>query len=563
MSVPVTMPRDVPEGSPIAVSLKSTHELNTGSWRTFKPLYVTRPSPCNLDCPAGTDVRAFLSAAASGDATAAWRTILEHNPLPATCGRVCYHPCESGCNRAEFDERVSIHAVERAVADQAHHEHAWRLLIEDLPPRSGACVAIVGAGPAGLSCAYQLARRGHQPIVFEAAAEPGGMLRYGIPQYRLPRVILNREVNALRACGVDFRFGARLGATLAWRELALFDAVFLAVGTQKSRAAGVPGEHLRGIQPALDFLRDVNAGRDVAVHSRVVVIGGGNTAIDAARVALRKGARVTVVYRRTRDEMPAHPDEVAQAEAEGVHFIFQAMPVRFQGWRGMLTSVGVQRTRPGAPDASGRSRPEPIPGALMTLACTQVLTAIGEELDEDAVGTAIEIAGGRVQADRWGRTSSPAFFAGGDAATGAGTVVEAIGSGRRAALAIDAWLTGVPMPADPARDGRVAGADLNLFYFGHAARVPLPMLHPAVATRGFDEVATGLTWDEAREEAARCLTCGSCTECGNCLTFCPDAAISRAPGGGFVVDELHCKGCGVCVAECPRAAMMLAPEEAR
>lgn len=563
MSVSVRLPDDVPDGTPMAVSLRSTRELNTGSWRTFRPLYVTRPSPCNLDCPAGTDVRAFLTLSAAGDAVGAWRTILEHNPLPATCGRVCYHPCEAACNRAGFDQRVSIHAVERAIADQVHASRGVSDLRDALPPRSGARVAIVGSGPAGLSCAYHLTRRGHQPIVFEAAEDAGGMLRYGIPEYRLPRAVLDAEIESLRILGADFRFGACLGGSLTWDDLAPFDAVFVGIGTQKSRDAGVPGEGLEGVRPALDFLREVNAGHDVSVPSRVVVIGGGNTAIDAARVALRKGARVTVVYRRTRAEMPAHPDEVAQAEAEGVHFIFQALPVRFQGWRGALTSVHVQRTRPGAPDASGRCRPEPIPGATMTLACTRALTAIGEELDDRAVGTAIEVARGRLQADRWGRTAAQPLFAGGDAASGAGTVVEAIGSGRRAAMAIDAWLTGVPMVSEPSTEGRVAVSDLNLFYFGRAPRMPLPMLHPSRAIGGFEEVATGLTWAEAREEAGRCLTCGACTECGNCVTFCPDGAISRAPGGGFVVDELHCKGCGVCVAECPRAAMALVPEEAR
>jgi NADPH-dependent glutamate synthase beta subunit-like oxidoreductase len=563
MSVSIRLPHDVPDGTPMAVSLKRTTALNTGSWRTFRPAYVTRPSPCNLDCPAGTDVRTFLTFAGRGDAVGAWRTILEHNPLPATCGRVCYHPCETACNRSGLDERVAVHAVERAVAAQAWRAQAEQDVIDALPYRDGGRIGIVGSGPAGLSCAYHLARHGHSPMVFEAADEPGGMLRYGIPEYRLPRQVLADEIGLLRRMGVDFRTGARLGGTLGWDRLREFDAVFVGIGTQRSKGAGVPGEQLEGVRPALDFLREVNAGQEVTVAGRVVVIGGGNTAIDAARVALRQGAKATVVYRRTRDEMPAHPDEVAQAEAEGVQFIFQAAPVRFQGWRKMLTSVFVQRTRPGPPDASGRRRPEPIPGATMTLACTQALTAIGEELDEESLGQALEIARGRVQADRWGRTGEAALFAGGDAATGAGTVVDAIGSGHRAARAIDAWLTGIPAPADDVPGRRVELDGLNLFYFGQVPRAPLAMLHRSYATAGFEEVATGLSWPEATAEAARCLSCGACTECGNCVTFCPDSALSPAPGGGYVIDTAHCKGCGLCVAECPRGAMDLVPEETR
>jgi 2-oxoacid:acceptor oxidoreductase delta subunit (pyruvate/2-ketoisovalerate family) len=563
MTISIRRPDDVPQGTPMAVSLRSTAELATGSWRTFRPLYVTRPSPCNLDCPAGTDVRAFLAFAARGDAISAWRTILEHNPLPAVCGRVCYHPCEAACNRAGLDDRIAVHAIERAVAAEAHAATLALDLVDTSARRDRARVAVVGSGPAGLSCAYQVARRGHGATVFEAADEPGGMLRYGIPEYRLPRQVLAGEIDLLRRAGVEFRTDARLGSTLDWEELGRYDAVFLAVGTQRSKVSGVPGEQLKGVRPALDMLREVNAGIEVPIAGRVVVIGGGNTALDAARVALRKGARATIVYRRSRAEMPAHPDEVAQAEAEGVQFIFQAAPVRFQGWRGSLTSVHCQRMRMGEPDASGRRRPEPIPGDTMTLACTHALTAIGEELDREAFADAAEIANGRLLADRWGRTGKTTLFAGGDAATGAGTVVEAIGSGRRAAEAIDGWLTRREMPIDGETAERVTLEHLNLFYFGTARRAPLPMLHRSYATAGFQEVATGLSWDAAMAEAARCLSCGECTECGNCVTFCPDTAVSVAAGGGYAIDYTHCKGCGICVAECPRGAMTLVSEETR
>lgn len=563
MAVSIRLPDDVPAGTPMAVSLKTTRELATGSWRTFRPRYVTGASPCNLDCPAGTDVRRFLTLASSGDAVGAWRTILERNPLPAVCGRVCYHPCEAACNRLGLDDKVAVHAIERAVATEAARLDASRELVDGVRTRDGARVAIVGSGPAGLSCAYHLALAGHASVIYEAADEPGGMLRYGIPAYRLPREILSGEVDLLRRLGVEIKTGMRLGERLTWHELNGFDAVFLGVGNQRSRPANVPGESLDGVRPAMDFLRDVNAGRHVAVSGRVVVIGGGNPAVDAARVALRKGARVTVIYRRSRTDMPAHPDEIAQAEIEGIQFVFQASPIRFQGWRGVLTSIHCQRTRPGAPDASGRSSPEPIPGDTFTLSCNDAFTAIGEELERDTFESVVEIARGRLKADRWGRTSHAPLFAGGDAATGAGTVVDAIGSGRRAAAAIGARLSGTELAAEAAGGDRVVPDALNLFYFGQAPRATVPMLHKSYATAGFREVAGPLTWEQAVTEAARCLSCGLCTECNNCAVFCPDAAITHRPEGGYAIDDSHCKGCGVCVEECPRGAMELVPEEAR
>ena len=563
MAITIRGPDDVPDGTPMAVSLRSTRELATGSWRTFRPIYVTRPSPCNLDCPAGTDVRAVLTLAGEGDAVGAWRTIVERNPLPAVCGRVCYHPCETACNRRALDERVAIHAIERAIAAEAARSNAAAAIAGGLPPATGKGVAIVGSGPAGLSCAYQLARLGHRAVVFEAADEPGGMLRYGIPAYRLPREVLAGEIALLRTLGIEFNFGRRLGATLSWNDLAGFDATFVAVGKQRSKASGVPGETLTGVRPALDVLREVNSGQASCVAGRVVVVGGGNTALDAARVALRHGAATTILYRRSRREAPAHPAEIAQAEREGVRFVFHAAPARYNASAaGVLTAVDCQRMRPGPPDESGRSSPLPIPGDTFSIACDHVLTATGEELDDDAFGDALRIARGRLEADRWGRTTSAPLFAGGDAATGAGTVVDAIGSGRRAAEAIHASLAGGIVSAE-AGDARVEVPDLNLFYFFRAARLDESLLQPVEATSGFREVVQPLAWEDAMAEARRCLSCGACTACGNCVVFCPDAAVQHADGGGYAIDYAHCKGCGICITECPRGAMALVPEEAR
>lgn len=594
VTVRIRRPELVPDGTPMAVSLRSTRDLVTGHWRTLRPRYVTRPSPCNLDCPAGTDVRSFLRLAARGDAAGAWRTILAHNPLPGVSGRVCYHPCESACNRQALEAAVAIHAVERAIADEAARSGAIEALLGEQDRPRGGRIAVVGAGPAGLSCAYHLARRGRQVEVLDAGDEPGGMLRYGIPAYRLPREILDREIDLLRRLGIVFRPRTKIRDTgletehpdreasdaklhaLTWSDLEAYDAVFVAVGAQRSRRARIPGEDLSGVRAALDVLRDVNSGRGPAeLTGRVMVVGGGNTALDAARVARRLGAEVTILYRRSRAEMPAHPDEIEQAAGEGVRFVFYAAPVRFEADGERLAAITCQRMTLGAPDASGRRRPEPIPGQTFRIDCDHVLMALGEEVETEGLASAMAIANGRLQAHRWGRTPKRPLFAGGDAATGAGTVVDAIGSGRRAAEAIDLWLDGrEPMETPPA--GRCVRVDhLNLFYFGRVPRVAIPhrvdeaWISPGAgsvpvphARAGFDEVVRGLPWPAAAAEAARCLSCGFCTECHNCAVFCPDAAVQyNGPGAGYTIDEQHCKGCGLCVAECPRGAMELVHDD--
>jgi NADPH-dependent glutamate synthase beta subunit-like oxidoreductase len=531
--------------------------LTTGTWRTWRPEYATRSSPCNLDCPAGTDVRAFIAHASEGDVQGAWDTIRRHNPLPAVCGRVCYHPCELSCNRGAFDEPIAIQAIERAIANEARRRRLDPEPIGAAPQARR--VGVVGAGPAGLSCAYQLARLGYPVTVLDQNLEPGGMLRYGIPAYRLARPALAREIALLRRMGITFATGVRVG-TKGAPDLSAFAAVFLAIGAQRSKRLRLPGETLPGVRSGLDLLHDVNAGIGRPLLGHVVVIGGGNTAIDAARAALRLGGEPTVVYRRSREDMPAHPDEVSQAASEGVRFVYWAAPTQFLENRGRVAGVELQRMRPGEHDASGRPRPEPIPGASFTLAADHVFSAIGEEVDVDALSTFAVTGNGRLRADRWSRTSRAAIFAGGDAATGAGTVVDAIGSGRRAASAIDAHLRGCDLVDQGVAD-RVTPGDLNLFYFRYATRAAA---RDRADTTTFDEVVTGLTWAQATAEARRCFTCGLCTGCDNCHTFCPDASVMPdRRTGTYTIDLTHCKGCGICVAECPRGAIRLVPEGAR
>jgi NADPH-dependent glutamate synthase beta subunit-like oxidoreductase len=549
--------RAAPPGPPLPVSLRSTRELTTGTGRAFRPQFERRESPCNLDCPAGTDVRAFLAFAAAGDAKSAWHTIREHNPLPGVCGRVCYHSCESQCNRAPMDGSVSVHAVERAIADEAR---ARRLRPKSspivLPPR---LVAIVGSGPAGLSAAHHLARRGCGVTVFDEMPRPGGMLRYGIPAYRLPRQVLDAEIALLHQMGVHFVCRTKVGPEIG--ALGSFDAVFVAVGLWQSVNVGVKGQNLPGVRPGLGFLKEVNNGAAEGMSGPVVVIGGGNTALDAARASLRLGGEVTVVYRRGKEDMPAHPDEIEHAEREGVRMVFHATPARFVERNGRLAEVEFQRVRAGAADATGRGGPQPIPGSTFTLPAAIALTAVGEDLEREAVTSLLNGTAAGLPFDSWGRTSLPTIFAGGDAATGLGTVVEAIGSGRRAAEAMSAMFRGEE-PADNVRGERITVEGLNLFYFPSAPRTV--QRRQAVTdgpVRTFDEIDGGLNWAQAQGEALRCFSCGSCTHCDNCVTFCPDTSVSRDPATGeYLIDLTHCKGCGLCATECPTGALTLQPE---
>ena len=570
---------------PVSVSGTSTLVTHTGSWKYIWPVYHDRVAPCNRGCPVGIDIEGYLNLMREDRVADARRLLLAENPMPAVTGRVCHHPCESACNRGMFDAAVSIHAVERMLGDLALQEP----LSDSVAPRRDERVAVVGSGPAGLSCAYHLSRFGYHVTVFEAASAPGGMLRQGIPEYRLPRAILDGEIERIRALGVEMRCGVRVGADLPWeRVLADFDALFVASGAHASRALGVEGEDGTGVRPGLAFLREVNAGARPSVGRRVVVVGGGNTAMDCARSALRLGASVTVLYRRTRAEMPAIADEVEEADREGVAFAFLAAPVGFHVVHGTLRAVECERMALGEPDASGRRRPEST-GERFTLLADTVLTAIGESPDLDALPPDLARRDSGVRVDPLGRTSRAAVFAGGDVTETPRTVADALGAGKRAAVGIDRQLRARPREPRDADDlealrfgggnisalrwlgrdpvARVAPVnevvtfeELNLNHFVKVARRRDTHARPERARATFDEVNRGLTREEAEEEARRCLNCGVCTHCDVCLIFCPDLAISRNGDGAYRIALDYCKGCGVCVAECPRGAIVMTRE---
>ncbi|MBI3983007.1 MAG: FAD-dependent oxidoreductase [Gemmatimonadetes bacterium] len=573
--------------SPVAVSQTSTLVTKTGSWKYIRPLYQDRVAPCNAGCPVGIDIEGYMSLLREGRWDEARDLLLLENPLPATTGRVCHHPCETSCNRRQFDEPVSIHAVERMLGDYA---------LEHPPSLTRAAerseeVGIVGSGPAGLACAYHLARLGYGVTVFDAAPEPGGMLRLGIPEYRLPRRLLDGEIERIRALGVSFQCGVRIGQDVPWRSfLGLFDAVFVSTGAHLGKDLGLQKENVAGVRAGLAFLKAVNRGERPELGRRVVVVGGGNTAIDCARTAMRLGAETVVLYRRTSAEMPAIPDEIEEAEREGVQLVFLAAPVAFHAEDGRLRAVECVRMRLGDADASGRRRPIPVPDDRFTIEVDTVLSAIGENADLAGLPPELAVQESGVAADALGTTSRAGVFAGGDVTNAARTVADALGAGKRAAVGIDRYLrrlsddgpngTGLPAlrfgngnismarwrDADPvhrinALNELVEFDDLNTSHFRRVRRRRDDRLSLAESRGGFAEVNLGLDHEDAVSEALRCFNCGVCNHCDLCLIFCPDVAISRrANGGGYDIALEYCKGCGVCAEECPRGALTLTRE---
>ncbi len=589
----------------LPMSLGTTLVNKTGSWRYIRPLYVDKTPPCNNNCPAGTDVVGYLALMREGKYKEAWELIKQENPFPGVCGRVCPHPCESGCNREELGGAIAIHTLERFLADYAASQRlsvqASKRYDATMLRRYDAEVAVIGSGPAGFSCAYHLARRGYPVTVFEALPVAGGMMRIGIPEYRLPREVLDREIADIEALGVEIRTGVRLGHNLPMSELDNYDAVFIAVGLQKSRRLNVPGEDAEGVIPGLEFLKRVNLGEEVRVDRRAAVIGGGNTAIDAARTALRLGLEVTILYRRSRAEMPAIADEIEEALAEGVNIRYLTAPVELLTEKGRVTGLKCVRMELGMPDESGRRRPLPIAGSEFTIKADTVIPAIAQEADlsffqlptlrlgpsTSSGGTSgqasnlqlpVEVEQGRIAINEAGATTRPGVFAGGDVATPFGTVAHAVGSGKRAALAIDKYLRGEELAGFPPVDEAMHAVpkemdptivrfeDLNLAYFEELERPEQPQRPAQERGRDFEEVNLGFGEEEAQAEAERCFSCGTCNLCDTCLIFCPDVAIARTPPlspptfggderGGYEINYDYCKGCGICAEECPRYAI--------
>jgi putative selenate reductase YgfK subunit len=527
----------------------------TGSWRSQRPVHRNKLPPCNATCPASNDIQQFIDLVTKGENKAALEILRKTNPSPAITGRVCYHPCESKCNRGQYDEALSINKLERFVGD-----FGLKQPFEKAPSKKrGEKIAIIGSGPAGLSCAYYLAKMGFPVTVFEALPVAGGMLAVSIPDYRLPKDIVSAAIKSVENLGVEIKTGS---AVKKVEDLVSqgYKAVFVATGAHKSMKLGVAGEDKDAVFEALAFLRDAKLGKSVSIGKKVAVIGGGNVAVDAARVALRKDAKeVTIVYRRSRAEMPATVEEVEAAEAEGIKILFLAAPSRILGEK-KVTGIECVKMQLGKPDASGRARPEPIKGSEFTVEADTVIAAIGQSADTSFAGKIKTAANGSIPVDeKTFATNINGIFAGGDVVTGPAMVADAIGAGRKAAQSIDYFVRGVKAPVEP--EIKIAEfKDLNLAYAQPSTRAKTPELEVKYRKKTFDEVASGLTPKAARNEADRCLSCGVCSSCGNCWLFCPDACVINEKGE-YEINYDYCKGCGVCANECPCSALTMVVEE--
>ena len=543
------------KAKPFAITLDVGSSLanKTGSWRTERAVYVDRLPPCNNACPAGENIQAWLYEAEEGDGgyERAWRKIMEENPFPAIMGRVCYHPCETSCNRAQLDESVGINSVERFLGDEGIR-NGWKVEVEAEP--TGKRVLIVGAGPTGLSAAYHLALRGHSVTIRDAGPMAGGMMRFGIPKYRLPRDVLDAEVQRIVDLGVDLQLDSKVtDLTGAMRE-GSFDAAFLAVGAQIGKRAYIPAGSAAKVIDAVTMLHQLEEGEQPLLGRRVAIYGGGNTAIDAARTAKRLGASdAIIVYRRTRDKMPAHDFEVQEAEEEGV--LLKWLSTIKQVDEGRLLIERMELDETGFPQPTGETE---------ELEADSVVLALGQDTDlsllDGVPGLAVE--DGVVEVGPNLMTGCSGVFAGGDMVPAERSVTVGIGHGKKAARNIDMWLRGEEFQRPPGHS-LARFEDLNTWYYADAPRAEQPRLEVVRRQSTFEEVVQGLDESNALYEARRCMSCGNCFSCDNCYGVCPDNAVLKlgAPGERYEIDYDFCKGCGLCVAECPCGAIEMVPEQ--
>ena len=537
---------------PFAITLDpATSLLNqTGNWRSGEmPLYLDRLPPCNNACPAGENTQAWLALAEESDYEGAWRKIMEENPFPGTMGRVCYHPCETACNRVQLDEAVGINAVERFLGEEAM-KHRWKI---EPGADTGKKVMVVGAGPAGLTAAYHLRRFGHAVTVFEALPKGGGMIRYGIPRYRMPRERLTAEISRIEEMGVEVRYNTRVDDILATRKEGGFDAVFLATGAQVARRIDIPSSGNAKVLDALEVLRDAELERPTKLRGRIVIYGGGNTAVDVARTAVRLGCpSVKVVVLESREAMPAHHEEIKEGVEEGVDIICLRSIKQVDG-----TTVTLEKMI----DAGERG-PQPS-GEFETIEADVVVQAVGQsvELDPLEKTPGLAIDNGVLQVNTSMQTGVAGVFAGGDMVPSNRTVTISVGHGKKAARHIDAYLKGTQYVKGERHE--IASYEfLTTWYYSDAPRSQRPRLDIVRRTSGFAEVVGNLDEETAAYEARRCMSCGNCFECDNCYGVCPDNAITKlGPGNRFEFKYDYCKGCGICVAECPCGAIKMVPEE--
>jgi NADPH-dependent glutamate synthase beta subunit-like oxidoreductase/Pyruvate/2-oxoacid:ferredoxin oxidoreductase delta subunit len=537
----------------------NTEAIKTGTWRAALPRHLHAPSPCHAACPVGGEIAEWIGHARAGDLRRAWQTLTRHNPFPAIAGRICHHPCEAACNRVGVDQALAICKLERFVGDTAI-DLGWRF---DAPEaRRSESIAIVGGGPAGLSVAYQLRRRGYEVTLLEARPALGGLMRYGIPPYRLPRRVLDAEIARIVALGVEVRCDTPLDTPEQLADLrAEFDAVYLAPGAQRTKRLPQLDYRARWAFDGAEYLARASQGRAPALGPRVVVVGGGSAALDVARSARRRGHAVTIVALEAEAQMPAQREEVVEALEEGIALVDGAMlrGVAVQAGGGLQLDCVQVRFEPGA--RRGEFRLVELADSGFAIEADAVISAIGQDPDLAPIGDGFGTDGALLKVDAAGATGAEGVWAGGDVASMARFVTEAIGMGQRAALDIDRHFGGPGGGRifDPDAAAVAPGA-INLFYHPPRARAAEPRLPAGERLGGEAEVQLALDAAAARAEAERCFSCGTCIHCDNCVTYCPDLAVRRA-GNGYEVLGDYCKGCGVCVRECPTGSMAMREEQ--
>ncbi|MBF0193432.1 MAG: NAD(P)-binding protein [Magnetococcales bacterium] len=538
---------------PFAITLDTGSSLAnlTGSWRSKRPVFVDHMPPCNIACPAGENIQQWLYHAEEGNYHQAWQEIMKNNPLPAIMGRACYHTCEGECNRAKLDETVGIHAVERFLGDLAI-DNNWRVKIT--VPRSGKKVMVIGSGPGGLSAAYHLTLLGHAVTIFEASPKAGGLMRYGIPRYRLPRKVLNAEIDRIERMGVEFKLNTPVRDIVGVMEEDGFDVVFAAIGAQLPRKIDIPTDNSIQIYDAISMLRKIEMEEELPnIGEKVVIYGGGNVAVDAARSAVRLGAKeVSIVYRRSQDKMPAHQFEIKEAVEEGVKLRCLRVVRKVENSSVIVEQMVLTDT----------NKPFPT-GEMEDIKADTLILALGQLVDADCCLSNVPGVGvlqGNVQVDAAMRTGNEKIFAGGDLVPCERTITVAVGHGKKAAKYIDAYLR--QKEYTPKEKAPIATYEkLNTWYFSDAPKTVQPILNLIRRQSGFEEVLGNLEEGNALFEARRCLSCGNCFECDNCYGACPDNAIDKLGSGKrFAVNYDYCKGCGLCATECPCGAIDIVNE---
>jgi NADPH-dependent glutamate synthase beta subunit-like oxidoreductase/Pyruvate/2-oxoacid:ferredoxin oxidoreductase delta subunit len=569
----------IQEIEPIApFSQGSTEIFLTGHWSSRKPVYAEKTSPCRPACPIGNDIARAFAYASKGEYDRALAIYRQDNPLPGVCGRVCYHPCELNCNRKEFDEAVNIRGFERFLADNGQVDIKAETSIRFRKER----IAVIGSGPAGLSASYHLARLGYPVTIFEALPEPGGMLMYGIPEYRLPKAVVRKEIGYIQQLGVEIKTGIQVGKDISLGDIKkAFSAVFIAAGAHGGVRLGVAGDQLPGVLEGIGFLRDINLGKKVEIGKKVAVIGGGNTAIDCARTARRVGGEeITILYRRSRAEMPALAEDVESLEREGIKIELLAAPIRVVSQNGRLTGIECLRMALGAPDSGGRPQPVPVPGTEFMVPIDTVIAAVGQipevQFTQD-IGISVSKKGIIEISPETAATNIEGVFAGGDGAGTNAFVADAIASGKVGALAVFCFLEGREMKQElrdhqvgdgaPFSFQQVIGLEeypvdlkkivpyekINTLCFAHAVRNNNPEEPLAQeSSKNFHEATGGIDLARMSAEITRCFKCGTCTHCDLCFLLCPDISLVKNGHDGYAIREDYCKGCGVCASSCPR-----------